>query len=128
MRRRLRARAALAPGPGAPDDGRSLRARTIGAEAAGGAGHGGQAKGAPMRTRKAAAGEAQALKLVPPIEKVRLTKLTTTDGTAYVGVELAYHTPGGEATRLELGLSACDAAALGAELVQLGEKLGATEH
>ena len=76
----------------------------------------------------AAAGEAQAVKLVPPIEKVRLTRLAAADGNAYVGVELQYHTTAGEAARLELGLSAEDAAALGAHLTQLGEKLGAAEH
>ena len=28
------------------------------------------------------------VKLVPPLEKVRLRKLTATDGTVYVGVEI----------------------------------------
>ena len=68
------------------------------------------------------------VKRVPPIEKVRLRTLTTADGAAYVGVELEYHSTGGEATRLELGLAPDDAAALGAHLTQLGEKLCSTEH
>ena len=68
------------------------------------------------------------VKRVPPIEKVRLRKLTAADGAAYVGVELEYHTTGGEAIRLELGLAPDDAAALGAHLAQLGEKLRATQH
>lgn len=68
------------------------------------------------------------VKLVPPVEKVRLKKLTAADGAAYVGVELQYHTTGGEATRLELGLAPDDAAELGANLAQLGEKLRTTEH
>ena len=70
----------------------------------------------------------RSVKLVPPIEKVSLTKLTATDGRAYVGVGLEYHTTEGEAARLEFGLAAEDAAALGAQLVQLAEKLGSTEH
>ena len=69
-----------------------------------------------------------AVKLVPPIETVRLKQLTATDGRAYVGVEVEYHTTGGEPTRLELGLAPDDAAALGAHLSQLGEKLESTEH
>ena len=81
-----------------------------------------------MRAGKAAAGRAQSVKLVPPVEKVRLRTLTATDGKAYVGLELEYHSTGGEATRLQLGLSACDAAALGANLSQLAEKLCSTEH
>ena len=68
------------------------------------------------------------VKLVPPIEKVRLKQLTATDGKVYVGVELDYHTTGGEATRLELGLSPEDAAAPVANPAQLGEKLRATER
>lgn len=68
------------------------------------------------------------LKLVPPIEKVRLKTLRAADGKVYVGVELEYHTTGGEATKLEFGLDPDDAAALGANLTQLGEKLRATEH
>ena len=56
--------------------------------------------------------------------RVRLTfgekvAVYTTDGKAYAGVELEYHTTGGEATRLEFGLGAEDAAELGAQLVQL---------
>lgn len=74
------------------------------------------------------ADEAQALKRIPPIETVRLSRFTTTDGRAYVGVGLAYHAASGEATWLEFGLSACDAAVVGAQLVQLVEKLRATEH
>ena len=68
------------------------------------------------------------VKLVPPIEKVRLKQPTATDGKAYVGVEFEYHTAGVEATRLELGLSPEDAAALRANLAQLGEKLQSREH
>lgn len=64
-------------------------------------------------------------KRVPPVEKVRLKTLTAADGRAYAGVELEYHSAGGEPTRLEFGL---DAAALGAKLVQLAEKLRASEH
>ena len=81
-----------------------------------------------MHEPEAAAGQAQSVKLVPPVEKVRLKTLTATDGKAYVGVELEYHTSGGEATRLQFGLSAEDAAALGAHLSQLAEKLCSTEH
>ena len=76
----------------------------------------------------AAAAMTDAVKLVPPIEKVRLKKLAATDGIAYVGVELEYHTTGGEPTRLEFGLAPDDAAALGANLAQLGEKLQSREH
>lgn len=68
------------------------------------------------------------VKLVPAIETVRLRVLTAADGRAHVGVELEYHTTAGEATRLEFGLSGEDAVALGAQLSQLGEKLGSTEH
>ena len=68
------------------------------------------------------------VKLVPPIEKVRLKTLTAADGKAYVGVELKYHTTGGEATRLQFGLAPDDAQELGANLSQLGEKLRSTEH
>ena len=68
------------------------------------------------------------MKLVPPIEKVRLEKLTATAGQAYVGVELGYHTLGSEATRLEFGLAAEDAAALGAQPVRFGGKLRSSEH
>ena len=68
------------------------------------------------------------VKLVPPIEKVRLKTLTTTDGETHVGVELEYHSTVGEPTRLQFGLCAEDAAALGAQLSQLGEKLCSTEH
>ena len=82
----------------------------------------------PAPAARTAADEAQPVKLVPPIEKVSLTKLTATDGRAYVGVGLEYHTTGGEATRLEFGLGLGDAAVLGAQLSQLAEKLRATEH
>ena len=68
------------------------------------------------------------LKLVPPIEKVRLRKLTATDGKVYVGVELEYRCAGREPTRLQFGLAPDDAAQLGAQLAQLGEKLQSTEH
>ena len=68
------------------------------------------------------------VKRVPPIEKVRLRKLTAADGAVYVGVEVEYHTAAGEATRLEFGLAPDDAEALGANLSQLGEKLRAAEH
>lgn len=68
------------------------------------------------------------VKLVPPIEKVRLKKLTAADGKKYVGVELEYHTTGGEASRLQFGLAPDDAVALGANLSQLAEKLRSTEH
>ncbi len=70
----------------------------------------------------------RSVKLVPPIEKVRLRTLTATDGKAYAGVELEYHTTGGEPTRLQFGLTAEDAAELGANLSQLAEKLRSTEH
>ena len=69
-----------------------------------------------------------AVKRVPPIEKVRLRKLTAADGKKYVGVELEYHSAGGEATRLEFGLAPDDAAALGVHLTRLGEKLRSTHH
>ena len=36
------------------------------------------------------------LKLVPPVEKVRLKELRTGDGTAYVGLEVEYHATDGE--------------------------------
>ena len=62
------------------------------------------------------------VKLFPPIEKVRLRKLTAAGGTAYVGVEIEYRSTAGEQTRLEFGLAPDDAAALGAQLLQLGEK------
>ena len=68
------------------------------------------------------------LKRVPPIEKVRLKKLTATDGKAYVGVELEYQSAGRKATRLQFGLATDDAEALGAQLMQLGEKLRSTAH
>ena len=70
----------------------------------------------------------RSVKLTPPIEKVRLKTLTATNGKVYVGVELDYHSTGGEATRLQFGLDTEDAAALGANLSQLAEKLQATEH
>ena len=63
------------------------------------------------------------VKLVPPIEKVRLRTLTATDGKAYAGVELEYHTTGGEATRIVFGLGAEDAAEIVAQLVQLPQQL-----
>ena len=68
------------------------------------------------------------LKLVPPVERVRLKELRTNDGTAYVGVELEYHATDGEPVRREFGLSVDDAVELGAHLAQLGAKLRATEH
>ena len=68
------------------------------------------------------------VKRVPPIEKVRLRKLTAADGKAYVGVEIEYRSLAGDRTRLEFGLAPDDAAELGANLTQLGEKLRATEH
>ncbi len=69
-----------------------------------------------------------AVKLVPPLEKVRLRKLTATDGTVYVGVEIQYREDAGEPTRLQFGLVAEDAVRLGEQLTQLGEKLNSTEH
>ena len=84
------------------------------------------------RSRRCAHGRRRVMKrrvkLVPPIEKVRLRELAATDGAAYLGVELEHHATGGEATRLELGLNPEDAAALGPNLTQLGEKLRAAEH
>ena len=68
------------------------------------------------------------VKRVPPIEKVRLRKLTAEDATAYVGVEIEYRSLAGDWTRLESGLAPDDAEALGANLSQLGEKLGSAEH
>jgi len=68
------------------------------------------------------------LKLVPPVEKVRLKELRTSGGTAYVGLEVEYHATDGEPVRRQFGLSVEDAVELGAHLVQLGEKLQATEH
>ena len=69
-----------------------------------------------------------AVKLVPPLEKVRLRKLTTTDGAVHVGVELEYRVGTQEPTRLQFGLDPEDAVRLGEQLVQLGEKLRSTEH
>lgn len=69
-----------------------------------------------------------AVKLVPPIEKVRLRRLTTTDGAVHVGVEIEYRVVGEEPTRLQFGLTPEDAVQLGAHLAQLGEKLQSTEH
>ena len=69
------------------------------------------------------------VKLVPPIEKVRLRKLTSTGGAKHVGVELEYRAVGDDApTRLQFGLDPGDAVRLGEQLVQLGEKLQSTEH
>ena len=68
------------------------------------------------------------VKLVPPIEKVRLRTRTATHAKAYVGVEVEYHTTDAEAIRLEFGFGAEDAAELGAHLAQFGEKLRSTEH
>ena len=68
------------------------------------------------------------LKFVPPVEKVRLRKLTATDGKAYVGVEIEYRSAADEPTRLQFGLAPDDAVELGAQLAQLGEKLQSTEH
>ena len=59
---------------------------------------------------------------------MRLKTLTATDGKKYVGVELEYRPTGGEAIRLQFGLAPDDAAALGANLAQLGEKLCSAEH
>ena len=67
-------------------------------------------------------------KRVPPIEKVRLRKLTTADGAAYVGVELEYRVDPDEPVRLAFGLTPGDAVELGTHLKQLGEKLESTEH
>ena len=68
------------------------------------------------------------VKLVPPVEKVRLRTLTAADGKVYVGVEIEYRSSAGDRTRLELGLAPDDAAGLGAHLAQLGEKLQSREH
>ena len=59
---------------------------------------------------------------------MRLKELRTGDGTAYVGFEVEYHATDGEPTCRQFGLSVEDAVELGAHLVQLGEKLQATEH
>ncbi len=67
-------------------------------------------------------------KPVPPIEKVRLRKLTTTDGAVHVGIEIDYRVAPDEPVRLALGLSPNDAVELGEHLTQLGEKLKSTEH
>ena len=69
-----------------------------------------------------------AVKLVPPLEKVRLRKLTTTDGAVHVGVEIEYREGAAEPTRLQFGLAPEDAVRLGEQLSQLGEKLQSTEH
>ncbi len=68
------------------------------------------------------------VKLVPPLEKVRLRKLTATDGTVHVGVEIEYRESADEPTRLQFGLVPEDAVRLGEQLAQLGEKLNSTEH
>ena len=68
------------------------------------------------------------VKLVPPVEKVRLRKLTTTDGAVHVGIEIEYREGTGEPSRLQFGLTPEDAVQLGAHLAQLGEKLQSTEH
>ena len=67
-------------------------------------------------------------KPVPPIEKVRLRKLTTADGAVHVGIELEYRIAPDEPVRLALGLAPEDAVELGGHLTQLGEKLNSTEH
>ena len=48
------------------------------------------------------------VKLVPPIEKVRLTTLAATNGEPYVGVDPENHTTGGEATRLGMLAAAAE--------------------
>ena len=65
---------------------------------------------------------------VPRAEAVRLRKLTATDGTVHVGVEFEYRSAAGAPTRLQIALSPEQAAALGAHLAQLGQKLQAGEH
>lgn len=65
---------------------------------------------------------------VPRVEKLSLRKLTTTDGTVHVGLEVEYRSASGTPTRLQIGLSPEQAAELGAHLAQLGEKLQAGEH
>ncbi len=70
----------------------------------------------------------EGVRLVPPLEKVRLRKLTATDGTVHVGVELEYREGADEPTRLRFGLVPDDAVRLGEQLAQLGEKLTATQH
>ena len=65
---------------------------------------------------------------VPRVERVRLRKLTTTDGTVHVGLEVEYRSAVGTPTRLQIGLSPEQAAELGAHLAQLGEKLQMGEH
>ncbi len=69
-----------------------------------------------------------AVKLVPPLEKVRLRKLTTTDGAVHVGVEIEYRIGARAPTRLQFGLDPEDAVRLGEQLVPLGEKLQSPEH
>ena len=68
------------------------------------------------------------VKLVPPLEKVRLRKLTTAEGAVHVGVELEYRIGAQAPTRLQFGLDPGDAVRLGEQLVPLGEKLQSTEH
>ncbi|MDD9990202.1 MAG: hypothetical protein OXK20_02890 [Deltaproteobacteria bacterium] len=68
------------------------------------------------------------VKRVPPLEKVRLRKLTATDGAMYVGVEIEYRVGTQQPTRLQFGLAPGDAVQLGEQLTQLGEKLQSTEH
>lgn len=70
----------------------------------------------------------RSMKLAPPFEKVRLGTLTATDGKALCGRGAREPHPGGEATRPEFGLAGEDAAELGAQPVQLGEKLRSTRH
>ncbi len=65
---------------------------------------------------------------VPRAEKVRLRKLTTSDGTVHVGLEVEYHSTAGGPVRLQVGLSPEQAGELGAHLAQLAEKLQAGEH
>lgn len=66
--------------------------------------------------------------LVPRVEALRLRKLTTTDGTVHVGLEVEYRSAAGAPMRLQIGLLPEQAAELGAHLAQLGEKLQSTEH
>ena len=69
-----------------------------------------------------------AVTLVPQVERVRLRKLTTTDGTVHVGLEVEYRSAAGTPTRLQISLSPERATELGTHLAQLGEKLQVGEH